>query len=70
MAKSMIRSSEKQKERSGFPYEMTELVWEGEKELQESLRRDVKKMELEIKRLNEKLTSRKLLKNHCEKIFC
>lgn len=50
MEKLMVKNSMKSKESKAFPYEMTELVWEGEKELEKSLRRDVRRMELEIKR--------------------
>ena len=32
-----------------FPYEMTELISEDERELQETLRREVRKMELEMR---------------------
>ncbi len=50
MAKIAVKNNMKGKENKVFPYEMTELVWEGEEELQKSLRRDVRQMELEIKR--------------------
>jgi len=50
MVKLMVRNNVKNKENKMFPYEMTELVWEGEKELEKSLRRDVRQIELQIKR--------------------
>ena len=50
MAKLMFRNNAKSKENKMFPYEMTELVWEGEKELEKALRRDVRQIELQIKR--------------------
>ena len=40
----------KEKESGGFPYEMTELVREEEEELQKLLRREVRQIELQIKR--------------------
>ena len=49
MAGIMARNNAKRKESKAFPYEMTELVWEGEEELQKLLRREVRKIELEIK---------------------
>ncbi len=50
MAGIMVRNNAKRKESKVFPYEMTELVWEGEEELQELLRREVRQIELQIKR--------------------
>jgi len=50
MAKLVFRNNAKSKENKMFPYEMTELVWEGEKELEKALRRDVRQIELQIKR--------------------
>ena len=50
MAKLMVRNNAKSKENKMFPYEMTELVWEGEEELQKSLRRDVRQIEVQMKR--------------------
>ena len=50
MTKLMVRNHAKGKESKVFPYEMTELVWEGEKELEKSLRREIRQMEWEIKR--------------------
>ena len=50
MAKLAVKNNTKGKESKVFPYEMTELVWEGEKELEKSLRRDVRQIELQIKR--------------------
>ena len=50
MTKLMVRNHAKGKENKVFPYEMTELVWEGEKELEKSLRREIRQMEWEIKR--------------------
>ena len=50
MAKLMVRNNAKSKENTVFPYEMTELVWEGEEELQKSLRRDVRQIEVQMKR--------------------
>mgnify|MGYP006399067201 CR=1 FL=1 len=50
MVKLMVRNNAKNKENKMFPYEMTELVWEGEKELEKSLRRDVRQIELQMKR--------------------
>ena len=50
MEKFMVKNRAKRKENKMFPYEMTELVWEGEKELEKSLRKDVRQIELQIKR--------------------
>ena len=50
MAKLAVKNNPKGKESKVFPYEMTELVWEGEKELEKSLRREIRQMEWEIKR--------------------
>ena len=50
MVKLMVRNNAKNKENKMFPYEMTELVWEGEKELEKALRRDVRQIELQMKR--------------------
>ena len=50
MTRIIIRNNARRKENKAFPYEMTELVWEGEKELEKSLRKDVRQIELQIKR--------------------
>ena len=50
MARIIIRDNARRKENKTFPYEMTELVWEDEKELEKSLRRDVRQIELQMKR--------------------
>ena len=50
MARIIIRNNARRKENKTFPYEMTELVWEDEKELEKSLRRDVRQIELQMKR--------------------
>ena len=50
MAKIIGKNNTKEKENGGFPYEMTELVGEGEEELQKLLRREVRQIELQIKR--------------------
>ena len=50
MTRIAVKKNTECKESKAFPYEMTELVSDEEKELQESLRRDVRKIELEIKR--------------------
>ena len=50
MTRIIIRNNARRKENKTFPYEMTELVWEDEKELEKSLRKDVRQIELQIKR--------------------
>lgn len=50
MAKLAVKNNTKGKESKVFPYEMTELVWEEEEELQKLLRREVRQIELQIKR--------------------
>lgn len=50
MTRIIIRNNARRKENKAFPYEMTELVWEDEKELEKSLRRDVRQIELQMKR--------------------
>ncbi len=50
MVKLIVSNHKKNRGNKAFPYEMTELVWEEEKELEKSLRRDVRQMELQIKR--------------------
>lgn len=50
MAKLIGKNNTKEKESGEFPYEMTELVGEEEEELQELLRREVRQIELQIKR--------------------
>ena len=50
MTRIIVRNNVRRKENAAFPYEMTELVWEGEKELEKLLRREVRQIELQIKR--------------------
>lgn len=50
MVKLIGKNNTKEKESGGFPYEMTELVREEEEELQKLLRREVRQIELQIKR--------------------
>lgn len=50
MARIAVKNNVKGKENNVFPYEMTELVGEWEDELQKHLRREVRRMELEMKR--------------------
>jgi len=50
MVKLIGKNNMKEKESGGFPYEMTELVREEEEELQKLLRREVRQIELQIKR--------------------
>ena len=50
MTRIIVRNNARRKENAAFPYEMTELVREGEKELEKLLRREVRQIELQIKR--------------------
>ena len=50
MARIVFKNNVKGQENNTFPYEMTELVGEWEDELQKHLRREVRRMELEMKR--------------------
>ena len=50
MARIAIRNYAEKRKNNAFPYEMTELVWEWEDELQRHLRSEVREIESEMKR--------------------